>query len=69
MPDECDMAQDMEATYRRMALQNAGCAVTARESRPFCEECGEPIPAPRRRAVPGVRLCVDCQEEADARDR
>ena len=28
-----------------------------------CEgpHCGEPIPEPRRQALPGVRLCVDCQ--------
>ena len=32
-----------------------------------CENCGEPIPESRRRAVPGVRLCVDCQQEADDR--
>jgi phage/conjugal plasmid C-4 type zinc finger TraR family protein len=27
-----------------------------------CDECGEPIPEGRRLAVPGVRLCVSCQE-------
>lgn len=28
-----------------------------------CEgpHCNEPIPDPRRRLLPGVRLCVDCQ--------
>lgn len=28
-----------------------------------CQEpsCGEPIPEARRRALPGVRLCVECQ--------
>lgn len=31
-----------------------------------CEECDAPIPAARRKAVPGVRLCVACQEAADA---
>lgn len=31
-----------------------------------CEACDAPIPAARRQAVPGVRLCVACQE---ARDR
>ncbi|NUS38870.1 MAG: DksA/TraR family C4-type zinc finger protein [Lysobacter sp.] len=31
-----------------------------------CEECDAPIPEARRRAVPGVRLCIACQE---ARDR
>ncbi|WP_395683659.1 DksA/TraR family C4-type zinc finger protein [Dokdonella sp.] len=31
-----------------------------------CEECDAPIPKARRDAVPGVRLCVICQ---DAHDR
>ena len=30
-----------------------------------CEECGERIPEARRQAVPGVRLCIACQSEAD----
>ena len=30
-----------------------------------CEECDAPIPAARRKAVPGVRLCVNCQAEHD----
>lgn len=30
-----------------------------------CEECGEQIPEARRRVVPGVRLCVACQNDAD----
>lgn len=35
------------------------------ESLEECEECGEAIPEARRRALPGVRLCVPCQEEKD----
>ncbi len=31
-----------------------------------CEECDEPIPEARRKAVPGVRLCVACQQARDA---
>ena len=30
-----------------------------------CEECEAPIPERRRAAVPGVRLCVRCQEAQD----
>ncbi|MGH8028623.1 MAG: DksA/TraR family C4-type zinc finger protein [Arenimonas sp.] len=30
-----------------------------------CEECEAKIPAARRKAVPGVRLCVACQELHD----
>lgn len=33
-----------------------------------CDECGVEIPAARRVAVPGARLCVRCQEESDRRD-
>ncbi|HDS1039932.1 TPA: DksA/TraR family C4-type zinc finger protein [Stenotrophomonas maltophilia] len=30
-----------------------------------CEECDAPIPLARREAVPGVRLCVACQQALD----
>ena len=35
------------------------------ESLEHCEECDRPIPEARREAVPGVRLCVQCQEQQD----
>ena len=34
-------------------------------SRSHCEECEAVIPEARRKAVPGVRLCVQCQEAHD----
>ena len=37
------------------------------ESRTHCAECEEPIPEARRQAIPGVKLCIDCQAERDAR--
>lgn len=30
-----------------------------------CEECDEPIPEARRKALPGVRKCIACQEVED----
>ena len=30
-----------------------------------CEECDAPIPEARRKAMPGVRSCVRCQEAHD----
>jgi len=30
-----------------------------------CATCGEAIPEARRQAIPGVRLCVSCQEAED----
>ncbi|KES24061.1 MULTISPECIES: DksA/TraR family C4-type zinc finger protein [Pseudomonas] len=35
------------------------------ESLTHCEECDAPIPEARRKAVPGVRLCVNCQAAHD----
>ena len=35
------------------------------ESLTHCAECDEPIPEPRRRAIPGVKLCIDCQSGRD----
>jgi phage/conjugal plasmid C-4 type zinc finger TraR family protein len=37
------------------------------ESWAECAECGEPIPEARRQAIPGVKLCIDCQGERDSR--
>jgi phage/conjugal plasmid C-4 type zinc finger TraR family protein len=36
------------------------------ESLTHCAECDEPIPEARRRAIPGVKLCIDCAAEKDA---
>ena len=35
------------------------------ESLTVCEECGEDIPEARRKALPGVRVCVSCQQNRD----
>lgn len=37
----------------------------AGESLTHCAECEEPIPEARRQAIPGVKLCIDCQQERD----
>lgn len=36
------------------------------ESLSHCAECEEPIPEARRQAIPGVKLCIDCQQERDS---
>ncbi len=36
------------------------------ESLKQCEECDAAIPEARRTAVPGVRLCIECQRTQDA---
>lgn len=35
------------------------------ESLTHCAECEEEIPEARRKAIPGVKLCIDCMSERD----
>ena len=37
------------------------------ESLKHCAECDEEIPEARRQAVPGVKLCIDCATDRDAK--
>ncbi len=37
------------------------------DSLTHCDECGAEIPMARREVVPGVRHCVACQAEHDAK--
>ncbi len=39
------------------------------ESLAICVDCESDIPLARREAIPGVRLCVACQEQHDEQDR
>lgn len=47
------------------AVEAARSRLRQGESLKYCEECGEPIPEARRKALPGVRKCIACQEVED----
>jgi phage/conjugal plasmid C-4 type zinc finger TraR family protein len=49
------------------AVKRARSHLPCGESLTHCKECGEIIPEPRRKAVPGVFLCVSCQSALEAR--
>lgn len=49
------------------AVARARSELPKGESLEYCEECGERIPDARRLAIQGVRLCIRCQQEDDAR--
>ncbi len=57
--------QDQIDSTVQDAVERARSELPAGESLHFCEECDEPIPEARRKAIPGVRLCVACQQKAD----
>ncbi len=47
------------------AIRRARSQLPSGPGRVHCEECDVPIPEARRKAMPGVRLCVPCQEAHD----
>jgi phage/conjugal plasmid C-4 type zinc finger TraR family protein len=51
------------------AIEHARRQLPIGESLERCEECDASIPEARREAVPGVRLCIQCQSAADADSR
>ena len=59
--------QDQIDDTVRDAVSFARLRMPAGPSAEDCDECGEPIPARRREALPGVRTCVACQGERDKR--
>ena len=65
MPDVCDRAAEYAQTDLKYHLQRIRSAASKTESARVCEDCGEKIPEARRRAVPGVRTCIRCQEERE----
>ncbi|HEY3983354.1 DksA/TraR family C4-type zinc finger protein [Cedecea sp.] len=47
------------------AVARARSELPKGESLEYCEECGERIPDARRKAIQGVRLCINCQQAED----
>ncbi|HZW58997.1 MAG TPA: DksA/TraR family C4-type zinc finger protein [Woeseiaceae bacterium] len=47
------------------AVRRARSRLPRGASRSRCEACDAEIPQARRQAVPGVRLCIDCQAQSD----
>lgn len=51
------------------AVKHARGQMPSGESLKKCEDCDAAIPEARRKAVPGVRLCIDCQSELDKENK
>jgi len=51
------------------AIKHARDQLPRGESLRSCEECDAAIPEARRKAVPGVRLCITCQAELDKENK
>ena len=57
--------QDQIDATVKDAIERARSRLPSGAGRLRCEECDAPIPEARRRVLPGVRMCVACQEQAD----
>ncbi|MET0288333.1 MAG: DksA/TraR family C4-type zinc finger protein [Pseudoxanthomonas sp.] len=51
------------------AIQRARRQLPSGPGLTHCEECEVAIPEARRKAIPGVRLCVNCQQQHDEDER
>jgi phage/conjugal plasmid C-4 type zinc finger TraR family protein len=60
--------EQIDATVKD-AIARAKSKLPAGESLAHCAECQAAIPEARRIAVPGVRLCIACQEALDRENR
>lgn len=56
--------EQIDATIQD-AIERARSQLPKGPSLARCEECDAAIPQARREAVPGVRLCVACQQAHD----
>jgi phage/conjugal plasmid C-4 type zinc finger TraR family protein len=60
--------EQIDATIKD-AIGRARSRLPRGPSLTHCAECGTEIPAARRQAIPGVRLCVACQGANDRAER
>ena len=56
--------EQIDATIKD-AIQRARSQLPSGPGLEHCAECDAKIPAARRKALPGVRLCVACQDAHD----
>jgi phage/conjugal plasmid C-4 type zinc finger TraR family protein len=61
--------QDQIDATVKDAIRRARAQLPKGPSLSHCEECEAPIPEARRQALPGVRLCVACQQALDQASR
>lgn len=60
-----DAVQEQIDSSIEDAIARARSQLPKGESLRHCQECDAVIPEARRQAIPGVRLCVNCQAEHD----
>ncbi len=57
--------EQIEASINDELARLRGKTAPVGESLTHCAECDEELPEARRKALPGVKLCIDCAQERD----
>lgn len=60
--------QDQIDASLNEAVERARRELGTGKSAKVCAECGSVIAEARRKAIPGVRLCIKCQSELEDND-
>jgi len=65
MADLCEEATKASDDHAADCIARRRAMLPTGPSAEHCDNCGVLIPMARRRIIPGVRLCVTCQEEEE----
>ncbi|MDF1895733.1 TraR/DksA family transcriptional regulator [Rahnella contaminans] len=68
MADWMDESQEYQLTVLQEQIARATLTTRA-PSAYFCEDCGSVIPEKRRKIIPGVQRCIECQEINELRKK
>lgn len=70
MSDDVDVMQDVQERLTGLVIDRVRQRLSANcVSAAVCGACGGPVPTARQRALPGVTVCVDCQQAREQRQQ
>lgn len=58
--------EQIDASLQDELMRMKSRSAPVGESFIYCAECDEEIPKARRNALPGIKLCLECQQDRDA---
>lgn len=68
MTDLMDWVNEQNELHLKIALKNRP-KVQGLYSAVECEVCGNEIPEERRKAIPGVSLCIECKRAEELKSQ
>jgi len=60
--EESEMGQLHSLHLSENGINNVRSKISTGPGLSHCMDCGDAIPEKRRKAVPGVKFCINCQE-------